>query len=94
MSRSDLAAVIGMDRGYVQRLEDGERDPSRDMALAVANAVTCDLYDRTMLVLEAGYVPVMDGAFKHLVCLMASRWQPQAREELGEQIRKVADHRR
>ena len=83
-----IAATVGCDPSYLTRLEQGERDPSRAMALALANVLTLDRYERAQLVCAAGYLPEVDPAFTHLVCLMASRWSVD-KETLTEQIRQA-----
>lgn len=83
-----VAATVGCDPSYLTRLEQGEREPSRSMALALANVLTLDRYERAQLVCAAGYLPEVDPAFTHMICLMASRWS-EDKQSLQEQVRQA-----
>ena len=63
-SRYRLAQYSGLDQGYIQRLEAGERsNPSRDAVLMIGfalveNSSTVSLHDVDELLLAAAYAPL------------------------------------
>ena len=63
-SRYRLAQYSGLDQGYIQRLEAGERsNPSRDVVLMIGfalveNSSTVSLHDVDELLLAAAYAPL------------------------------------
>lgn len=58
LSRSTLAQRVGLDTSYIYRVETGARRPSRDVALALAEALGEQGEARNAWLLAAGYAPM------------------------------------
>lgn len=57
MSQSRLAEVAGFDHSYVSRLESGNRTPTRDAVIKLAEALGLEPEQRDNLLASAGYMP-------------------------------------
>lgn len=57
LSQAGLARRAGVTQGIVSRLRSGERNPSRDLVEAIADALDASPTDRARLLVTAGYVP-------------------------------------
>jgi transcriptional regulator with XRE-family HTH domain len=60
LSVNALARLARTDPAHVHRLEDGARDPSRDVVLRLAAALGCSAYERALLLADAGFWPWAD----------------------------------
>jgi transcriptional regulator with XRE-family HTH domain len=80
LSQWALSVRSGVARSYLQRLEAGGQHPSRDVVEALADAMTLDGYERALLAVSAGYVPLTDAAFGEMVATIARYW---AARDLG-----------
>ncbi|MCX2728534.1 helix-turn-helix transcriptional regulator (plasmid) [Thermomicrobium sp. 4228-Ro] len=58
LSQVRLAKLAGIDRSFLNRLESGDRCPSRIVVLRLARALGLDERDRAALLFAAGYAPV------------------------------------
>jgi UTP--glucose-1-phosphate uridylyltransferase len=58
LSRSALAERVGLDASHIYRIETGDRQPSRESALALAEALETDEEPANKLLIAAGYAPV------------------------------------
>ena len=58
LSQVRLAELAGLDRSFLNRLESGQRCPSRMVVLRLARALGLDERDRAALLFAAGYAPV------------------------------------
>lgn len=57
MSQSRLAEVAGFDHSYVSRLESGNRTPTREAVIKLAEALAVSAEQRDNLLATAGYMP-------------------------------------
>ena len=55
ISQAELSRRAGVDTSSISRLECGERDPSRDMAERLAEALACSQSERAVLLQAASY---------------------------------------
>jgi transcriptional regulator with XRE-family HTH domain len=74
LSRRTLATRAGIATQYLARLEIGEHQPSREVVEMLADAMSMDSYSRALLLVSAGYVPLMDRPFCQLVAHTAAFW--------------------
>jgi transcriptional regulator with XRE-family HTH domain len=74
LSQWALSTRAGVARSYLQRLEAGQQHPGRDVVEALADAMTLDGYERALLAVRAGYVPLTDPAFGEMVATIARYW--------------------
>lgn len=74
LSQWQLSTRAGVARSYLQRLEAGLQHPSRDVVEALADAMTLDGYERAILAVAAGYIPLTDPAFGEMVATIARYW--------------------
>lgn len=74
LSQWTLSVRAGVARSYLQRLEAGLQHPSRDVVEALGDAMTLDGYDRALLTVAAGYIPLTDPAFGEMVATVARFW--------------------
>lgn len=58
ISQWKLAEVAGYDHSYISRLEIGQRLPSRDAVLRMAEAMQLSADNRDRLLMSAGYSPL------------------------------------
>jgi transcriptional regulator with XRE-family HTH domain len=56
LSQARLAKLVSVDHSYISRLESGQRRPSYDILLAIANALDLDETERKLLFASAGYL--------------------------------------
>jgi transcriptional regulator with XRE-family HTH domain len=58
VSQNALAKIVGINASYINRLENGEREaPTRDVAHALARALTLSAEEVDRLLFSAGHVP-------------------------------------
>lgn len=57
LSKSQLAAECGFDHSYLSRLEQGQREPSRETVAVLADRLGLNREDRCRLFVAARYVP-------------------------------------
>lgn len=65
LSQVRLAELAGIDRSFLNRLESGQRRPSRMVVLRLARALGLDERDRAALLFAAGYAPVRAPLDRH-----------------------------
>jgi len=69
LSRTGLASLVGLDGSYIHRLEMGNRRPSRDTVIAMAEALDLDASDTNRWLAAAGHgaLPISDevGSIRH-----------------------------
>ncbi len=58
LSRKELAERVGLDASHVYRMEVGDRRPSREATLALAEALSVANYDVDFWLTAAGYAPM------------------------------------
>lgn len=57
LSQTKLAQLASLTHSHISRLESGERNPTCDAVLRLAEALRLDLDERAALVMAAGYLP-------------------------------------
>jgi len=70
----DLAIRADVSRSHLCRLELGTRHPPRETIEALADAMTLDPRDRALLLVSAGYVPLMDPNYRDMCATLAAHW--------------------
>lgn len=91
VSQARLARLVGVDHSYVSRLERGERRPSRDLVVRIADALSLPAADASALLSSAGFSPsVLDPEVEALVLLLSDRMVPEeVRSGLRQAIRSA-----
>ena len=64
MSSYRLAVASGFDHSHISRLQSGERNPSREAVLRIAEVMRCTPLERDRLLVLAGHMPEGDGIRK------------------------------
>lgn len=92
VSQARLARLVRVDHSYVSRLERGERRPSRDLILRIADALSLPAADTSALLASAGFTPsVLDPELEALASLLADQRIPEeVRCGLRQVVRSVA----
>lgn len=62
LSQSRLAELAGLDHSYLSRIEAGQRVPSRQVVLALADALAATDIERDRLLIAAGFMPEDSGS--------------------------------
>lgn len=93
MSQDRLAGLTGYDRSYITRLELGQRVPSRDAVLRLAEAMQISEANRNKMLVAAGYapsdekdLPERDPVVDALVALLAD---PMVTNEVRDDVRNM-----
>jgi transcriptional regulator with XRE-family HTH domain len=98
-SQNALARVVGLDASYINRLERGEREaPTRQTALALAQALELSTEDADRLLGSAGYLPLSlqklgaaDATVNAVVRLLTDdRLSPELRADFRAVVETIA----
>ena len=79
ISQSNLGRTLGVSNGYISRLCSGDRQPSADMAIKIANALNLEAHARIQFLSFAGFIeePL---PFSHALTLDNMRHYDQQRQ--------------
>jgi transcriptional regulator with XRE-family HTH domain len=74
MTKYRLSAYAGVYPSMLTRYENGERRPSRDTVVALAQSLNLPPYEESQLLMSLGFLPHLDDEFKEVVARIAGHW--------------------
>jgi transcriptional regulator with XRE-family HTH domain len=83
LSQNGLARATGLNAGYICLIEQGQRHPSRQVVLTLADALHLDMVATDRLLFAAGHATVIDW---QEVCTQVTEALPLGIRDLTEQI--------